>query len=113
VRIHDPVGEAGVLKRISGLGFNQDGLFRNSLSVSGLGHYARFNKTIVSGAAGEDEPRRHPALVFVDRFSDAGQLDRGWIAVGVGRRAQHDDGVKASERSIGNRRKLAGQSRPA
>jgi hypothetical protein len=47
--------------------------------------------------SGENEPGGYAALVFMHCLGNPGKLERGRIAVFVGRGAEHDDDVEAAK----------------
>ncbi len=51
-------------------------------------------------AASQDKTWRHAALVFVHSLRYAGQLGGRGVAIGIGRIAQHNDGVEAIELGV-------------
>ena len=110
--LHNLGGVTGVLDGVFGLGFDEDGRFRNALSLCGARHYARFNKLVSRSAAGEDEPRSHAALVLMHGLCDAGQLGGRWVAVGVGWIAEDDDGVEAVELRVARGSEVAREQAP-
>jgi len=82
------------------------------LSLRYAGHHFCFNKVVVSGGSADDEVGRYASLVFPHSFGDAVlQLGR-WVAVTVGRGAEHDDCVEGGASGICFRRKSAGGDCP-
>jgi len=113
VRLHDSYGIAGVLNRISGVGFDKNRRLRNALRLRGSRHHPRLNILIAHSAASQDQPRSHPPLILMHSFVHTGQLLGRGVAVAVCRVAQHNNGVKAGERSIRYRRKQPSDGPPA
>lgn len=109
---HDLPGIAGVLDGVLCAGLDEEGGLRNALGVRSLGHDGGFHELVVGGTAGEDEARSDAALIFMHRFSDAGELCGGGVAVVVGGSAEDNDGVEAGEGGVGLRLDLAGDDAP-
>ena len=94
---HDAHGIAGILNGIERAAFNEDGTFRDTFRTGRVGHDFSFNETLSGGSAGKNDARRHATLVLSHSFQNARKLLRCGIAVGVGGRAEHNDGVKTGK----------------